>query len=242
MGRNELLRSKKGFYIISPFLGFFFFLITVSTASIFLAENNQQIETARGGESQSVIFISHAIQADAVEVFLQNYLQHELDTYEVSADSEALTTLLEKKVGLAVSGEMQATYLGIYANAFSTNCSTAEKAWSFFHLKFNGYGIEVFGTNKEFNVNPYTGIGQLTAVRPYLSQYGLRCLKIEPPINATIDLRVERPILLDANCICCQTNGFGACYDCRSGTCTSLTDTAINIKNCQYCLGYVPPT
>ena len=80
-------RSRAGFYLVSPLLGIFFFLITLALSGFYMSENSQQIDTARAGAEHELAFISAAIAADAFDVFFQNYLQRALDTHKVGGSS-----------------------------------------------------------------------------------------------------------------------------------------------------------
>jgi len=194
------LKSKKGFYIVSPFLGFFFFLITVSIASFFITENSQQIDTAHAGDTHDLIFISYAIQADAFDVYLQNFLQSLLNTHNVYQDSAARTKVRDQ-IKATLSDEMKKTYEGVYLAAFGLDCTAVDRAWSGVFVKFNGQsGVNVLSVDKEFVSN---GFISETAIWPHISRYGLTCKTEDPPIKVISDF-TSRWYYLDATCICCQ--------------------------------------
>ncbi len=189
--------SRKGFYLVSPMLGFFFFLITVSIAALYITENEQQIRAARAGEEHELAFISGSIEADVFDVFFQNYLQHVLDTHAVGGNLPIKTQLIQEMRG-ALSRELELTYGELYRKAFGINCDTSETAYSLVALRFNGEG----GTQILETMDPFSP--QLkTAIWPYVSHYGLRCVMDEPPIESGVKF-VSRWYYLDADCICCQ--------------------------------------
>ncbi len=194
------LKSKKGFYIVSPFLGFFFFLITVSIATFFITENSQQIDTAHAGDTHDLIFISYAIQADAFDVYLQNFLQILLNTHNVYNDPAARTAVRDQ-ITATLSTEMKQTYEELYLSAFDLDCKAIDRAWSGVFVKFNGQsGVQVLSGEGQFISN---GFISETAIWPHISRYGLTCETYDPPIKVTSDFS-SRWYYLDATCICCQ--------------------------------------
>jgi hypothetical protein len=193
-----LARSKRGFYMISPFLGFFFFLIAVTLTSFYVSENNQMIDTAKAGEENSLIFTSYTIQADAFDVYFQNYLQQVLDSYVVGGGSDPIVTEVTNRVSASMSSELRNTYKDLYSNAFGIDCDTVEKAWSSVILTFNGQrGIDLLGCG-----NPFCS-DQKTAMWPYASRYALNCEIDEPQIEVEVDFQ-SRWYYLDASNICAQ--------------------------------------
>jgi len=195
--------SRKGFYLVSPFLGFFFFLIAMSMTMVVVSENDQQISSAKASETHSLVFTTYAIQADAFDVFFQNYLQGVLDNYEVG-NSQAIRTEIETQVKSAMSTDLDQTYTDVYENAFGIDCAASGTAYSLVILKFNSMGVDVLGTGRIFDSD------QVTALWPYVSRYYLSCSVDEPPLDVSTDFR-SRWYYLDANCICCQELGYPAC-------------------------------
>lgn len=205
-----LHKSRKGFYLVSPFLGFFFFLITVSVGMVMITENNQMIETSKSTVSQQISFVAYAIQADAFDVFLQNYLQANIDSYEVgNPDEGAIKTQIEDTIGTAMNLELKNTYEALYHNAFKMDCNTTSTAYSGIYIRMNSMGVDILGSGRIFSINPDNGKPE-TAILPYVSRYGLTCRITEPPaIASTIFL--NRWYYINADCICCQCLGFSAC-------------------------------
>jgi hypothetical protein len=190
-------KSKKGFYLVSPFLGTFFFLITVSIAALFMTENAQQVETAKAGGGNELIFISYTIQADAFDVYLQNYLQQILDTYVVGG-SDPIVTQITNVVTTELSTDLRNTYQAVYQNAFEIHCDVVDKAWSKVIVTFNGQrGAKVLNCPDPF-CPP-----QKTAIWPYASRYALECEIEEPPIEAGISFK-SRWYYLNGSNICEQ--------------------------------------
>jgi hypothetical protein len=195
------INSKKGFYIVSPLLGTFFFLITVTFSSFYVTENNQMIDLSRAGAENALIFTSYTIQADAFDVYLQNYLQQVLDNYVVGA-SDPVVTEVTNEVIATMALNLGYTYEELYRNAFNVDCRTMDKAWSSVIMTFNGQrGIDLLGCNNPFCTDSY-GKGK-TAIWPYASRYALRCAVDEPPITVEIDFQ-SRWYYLDADNICDQ--------------------------------------
>jgi len=190
-------RSRAGFYLVSPLLGTFFFLITVALAAFYMSENSQQIDTARAGAEHELAFISAAIAADAFDVFFQNYLQQALDTHKVGGPLPIKTQLTNEVKG-ALSVALEDTYGQLYRKAFNINCDTSETAYSLVALRFNGEG----GTMILESMQPFTPRLE-TAIWPYISHYGLKCVMDEPPIESGIQFS-SRWYYLEADCICCQ--------------------------------------
>jgi hypothetical protein len=202
---KALLRSSKGFYLVSPFLGFFFFLIAVSMTMVVVSENNQQIALARSSQTHQVIFQMYALQADAFDVYFQNFLQKWLDSYQIAVNPQAIRTDLQGKVLNAMASNVTLTYKEIYQKAFNVSCEARSTAWSLVILKLNGPGSKVLKTADTF------GPDKVTAAWPYISQYFLACHVVEPPLDVMTDFR-SRWYYLDADCICCQgCLGAGAC-------------------------------
>lgn len=219
---KALSRSSKGFYLVSPFLGFFFFLIAVSMTMVVVSENNQQTSIARASETHRLVFDMYAIQADAFDVYFQNFLQKELDNYTVGDPNElAIRTELEEKTKSAMAGELGETYKRIYNQTFSITCNTSRAAWSLVILKFNTKGSQVL----KDTINTFTTYKK-TAMWPYVSQYYLACGVSEPPIDVSTSFR-SRWYYLDADCICCQgCIGAAACH---------LVNPPSTTKNCPHC-------
>jgi len=216
------MKNKKGFYLVSPFLGFFFFLITVSIASFFITENSQQIDTAKAGGGNELIFISYAIQADAFDVYIQNFLQELLNTHDVY-NGAAIRTEIRDKTQSTLSSELKDTYEELYLSAFGLDCNHIERAWSGVFVKFNGQGgVNILATNQPFNSD---GVTSETAIWPHASRYGLQCISDEPPMSITTDFS-SRWYYLDAKCICCQTPT--ACNP-------SMTTYPGDTTGCSYC-------
>ncbi len=212
--------SKKGFYLVSPMLGFFLFLITVSMTMVVVTENNQRLETAKVSGTHNLVFTTYAIQADSFDVFFQNYLQVVLDNYQVGGPtSDAIRTEITNQVKSVMAIELNSTYIDIYKNAFHIDCDTNKAIHSLVILKFNSMGVDVLGTGRIFDTN------QVTALWPYVSKYYLSCAVDEPPLDVTTDFS-SRWYYLDANCICCQELGYAAC---------NLEAPAANMRECPYC-------
>ncbi len=197
-------KSKKGFYLVSPFLGFFFFSITMLIAALYINENNHQITVARAGEEHKLAFISEAIHSDAREVFFQNYLQSALDTYVVGTD-KPIKTDFTRQVREIMSEDMKSTYHSLYKKAFNMSCEPTEVAWSLATIRFNGEG----GANLIGTTNLINAEGK-TAIWPYISHYGLQCVADEPPLESGT-IFTSRWYYLDASNICAQAPG--ACHN-----------------------------
>lgn len=215
----KLSRSRKGFFIVSPFLGFFFFLISVSIAAFFITENLQQIDTAKAGEEHILVFTSYTIQADAFDVYFQNYLQGVLDTYVVGGGSTPIYQQIKESSITVLSQDLRDTYQELYESAFNIECETIKRAYSSVILTFNGQrGTDVLAPCTD----PFCP-GYDTAMWPYASRYGLGCSEEEPPIEVQIDF-TSRWYYLSAECICCQQpsacslpgekRAYGACPSC----------------------------
>jgi hypothetical protein len=213
------LRSRKGFYLVSPFLGFFFFMISVSIVAFFVTENNQQIDTAKAGIEHDLVFTSYTIQADAFDVYFQNYLQGVLDSYVVGGGSTPVYEQITQSATNVLSVELRDTYQQLYQSAFDIDCDTLERAYSSVILTFNGQrGTDILDPCED----PFCPM-QVTAMWPYASRYGLGCSQDEPPIDIQIDFK-SRWYYLDAECICCQQplactlpgnqQDFGSCPKC----------------------------
>lgn len=191
------LKSKKGFYLVSPFLGTFFFLITVSIAALFMTEDAQQLETAKAGGGNDLVFTSFTIQADAFDVYFQNYLQQVLNDYVVGSDV-AFHTKLVDEIKNSLSSELGNTYTNLYRNAFGIDCEVNGTAWSYISVSLNNQvGVDIVGCGEAFCPN------QKTAIWPYISRYSLRCSIDEPPVETWINFR-SRWYYLDGSNICRQ--------------------------------------
>lgn len=193
-------KSRKGFYLVSPFLGFFFFLITVGIAAFFISENDQQIDTAKAGEGQILAFISYTIQADVFDVYFQNYLQSVLDSYNVGESNVALRTYVENKTRGALAQDLDATYRTIYESAFDVDCETQDTAYSLISITFTGERkLDILGLG---SLKLFSPDGK-TAIWPLISKYSLTCSMDEPPASTSLEFR-SRWYYFDAGCICCQ--------------------------------------
>jgi hypothetical protein len=210
--------SKKGFYLVSPLLGFFFFLIAMSVTAFFVTENNQHLESATSTVEDDIVFTSYAIQADAFDVYFQNYLQDFLDTFDISnPGSGAIKTAMENAITNTISTDIRATYKEVYNKSFGITCATGEKAYSTVILRFPGaLNSNLFGppppppgTDYLFYRN-YPINRDETVIWPYTAHYTLKCSVPEPPVDAQIEFR-SRWYHLDADCICCQNPS--ACDD-----------------------------
>ncbi len=196
---RKAIRSRAGFYLVSPLLGFFFFIISVALVSFYVSENNQWIETARAGSEHELAFISAAISADAFDVFFQNYLQEVLDNHKVG-ERIPIRTQLRNEIRTAISRELEGTYKGIYEQVFNVDCETTEAAYSAIYIRFNGEGgVDVLGSGM---MQPFTPRME-TAIWPYISHYGLKCKTKDPPIESGTQFS-SRWYYLEADCICCQ--------------------------------------
>ena len=197
------IRSKKGFYLVSPFLGFFFFIIAVNVGLTIFTENNQRIETAKGAAEHDLVFITYSIQSDAFDVYFQNYLQGVLDDHIIAPTSVAIRTQIIDSVRGALANDINATYSELYQKAFNISCNSVDRAHSTVILRFTGSGADVLGTGKQFGINPVSGRPE-TAIFPYASRYGLFCEFDEPPMTVTADF-TSRWYYLDATNICTQS-------------------------------------
>lgn len=212
-GRSRFCPAgRKGFYLVSPFLGFFFFLITVGIAAFFITENQQSIETSKAGSTHALIFTSYAIQADAFDVYFQNYLQSILDNYTITSatgqpSDPALITELENRTNMALASNVKKTYTQVYSDGFGIDCTTGEKMWSLalvsFHKQRGTYVLDWPAGSGEMWMDGFFSPDQRTAAWPLISRYSLECTMKEPPMTSDIELS-SRWYYLDAQCICCQ--------------------------------------
>ncbi len=210
-GRMHRAPGCGGFYLVSPFLGFFFFMITVGMAAFFITENQQAIETSKAGVTHALVFTSYAIQADAFDVYFQNYLQSILDNYTIftvsgTPNDQALILALENMTNRALASNLKKIYTKIYSEGFGINCTTGEKMWSMAVVSFNAQrGVKVLewppGSGEMWG-NFFTP-DMRTAAWPLISRYSLRCTMIEPPLTSDIEFS-SRWYYLDAQCVCCQ--------------------------------------
>lgn len=199
----DIFSDRRGFYIVSPFIGFFIFLITVSIASFMITEEAQQRETAHGSQAERIVFNAYALRADAESVYLQNYLQRELDTYDVG-DAGAVITEIEDSIKVALATKFQETYMEVYNLSFGVECVVGRALWSQVILTFNGQrGISLLTDTFGNTINTPFGPKQDTMIWPLMSRYGLTCTITEPPVTTDIYFR-GRWFYLNASCICCQ--------------------------------------
>lgn len=200
------ISSKKGFFLVSPFMGIFFFLITVGITASFVSTNDQAIKTAKAGQESELVFVSYAIQADAFDVYLQNSLQSFLDNYNPGTGGVFLTNLTYQ-VTSALSGSgsdpppITTTYKRIYENQnlSGITCNVTEASYSGVYPVFLSSSPKVLGcTHLPTPLITDTGV---MVINPMLSRYGMLCSAKEPPIEIGISLN-SRWYYLDASNIC----------------------------------------
>jgi hypothetical protein len=200
-----LSKAKKGFYLVSPFLGFMFFLITVAIASFFVSEDHQSIETAQAGVITKLSFAIQAMHADATDVFLQNYLQEALDAYDLDLYGAPRTNLAPRIVSRLES--MTAPYEKIYLK-WGITCETSHRLYSLLHVRLMDLSSKIITyTDPSSGALEYCGNvlcpNKDTAIRPLIGQFSLNCKTEEPPAQSAIPIE-GRWYYLDAKCICCQ--------------------------------------
>jgi hypothetical protein len=197
-------RSRKGFYLVSPLLGIFFFLIAMGIAAFLVTENNQQIDTAKASDEHPIVFTSYALQSDVFDVYFQNYLQFLLDTYVVgSENSDALKTSIQDAVADAMATELRPTYTVIYEKEYNVTCTSEETGFSAIIMKINdpSVNLDILNSGRRFG-NAQNGRPE-TAIWPYPSRYYLACEADEPPLDIETQFK-SRWYYLDVSCICCQ--------------------------------------
>lgn len=193
-GLIMLPKNKTGFVLITPLLGSFFLLISISLSAYFISENNAQIDIARAGDSNFLSFVASAVQADAFNVYMQNYLQQIIDNY--MQQNIPLAQYIPKSVEQAMEHDLTATYTELYQNAFGVDCIVSGAMYSHVMVVFNGqYGINILGTDKLFTPD------YKTAIWPYPSRYRLICTTDEPPMMAKVIFET-RWYYFDATAIC----------------------------------------
>jgi len=225
MRPRTIFSSRKGFYLVSPFLGFFFFLVAMSVTLTIVTENNQRIDTAKAGATSNILFTSNAMQVDTFDVYFQNYLQAMLDRHELN-NSPAVKTYLWNESLNALESDLNRTYYEVYRKAFDISCTVDSTMYSGVFLSFNlDSRHDIIGSGRIFGQDPITK-KLVTAAWPYISRYQLVCTLQEPPITSAIDLN-GRWYYLNATCICCQKLAADAC---GGGDLDDFIDDA-----CPYC-------
>ncbi len=192
------MKSKRGFYLVSPLLGIFIFLITISAAYVVISENLHSMDVAQASPSSDIIFLSQALEADIFDVYFQNYLQKVLDSYQVGS-APAILTDIKNRVKGTIATDLKKTYEEISRKVFEVNCNTTKAMYSHIYITFNAQssGTDILHTGRQFNPD------KTTAVWPFISHYGLRCESEEPPASFEISFK-SRWYLLDASNICNQ--------------------------------------
>ena len=82
----KIIMDKKGFYVVSPFIGVIFILIVITMAAFIVNENMQQLELSKAGFGGEMIFLGQVLVADAFDVYIQNKIQTILNegVYKIS--------------------------------------------------------------------------------------------------------------------------------------------------------------
>lgn len=203
LGRSppRILKGRKGFYIVSPMLGFFFFLITVSIVAFFIAENNQQIETSHAATQNDLLFNAYAVQSDAFDVYFQNYLQELLDEFRVGGSGGALKTQFKEATVRGLVDDIEAIYTKVYEESFGVSCETSSKAYSTVIIRLSGESPKTADLINHAGLFSPWGT---TAIWPYISRYELICTSKEPPLTIRAPFN-SRWYYLDSTNICAQS-------------------------------------
>jgi len=191
------IRDKRGFYVVSPFLGAIFFMMTVSAAAFILNENIQQQIVAEASFSNQLVFVAQAIGADVFEVLMQNKLQETLD--EIKIGTSTLRDVIEDASRTSITEDIGDIYSPPYMEKFGIECTHTEAIHSATYVLFSKYGgsriIDRDAT---------------TAIKPLISRYGVECTSEEPEGWLRLDF-ASKAYHLDAKNICDQLPA--ACWD-----------------------------
>jgi len=188
------VHNRRGFYIVTPFLGMAFFMIAFASSAFFLNEDVQQNRIADASASNQLIFVSQALGADAFNVLLQNKIQIELDNMVLGSGS--LFSQIEAQVISVIKKDVGTIYSPAYEGQYGITCEHTEAIHAATYILPTEYGppgdvkiIDVDGT---------------TVLKPLVSRYGLVCKTYEPPGQVTISL-ASKEYFLDATNICRQS-------------------------------------
>jgi hypothetical protein len=227
--RLPLLRSSKGFYLVSPFLGFFFFMIAMSMTMVVVTENNQQIELAGSSQTPRIVFDMYAVQTDALDVYLQNSLQKALDSYAIGTTPGPIRGDLKEQVTRVMEKNLTETYGLIYKRMFNVTCEAKDTAYSSLSVEFGGLTPDT-NVLKSNTGSPFTS-EQTSAALAIVSHYYLACRISEPELDVSASFN-GRWYLLDASCICCQ--GCLGASACGLESAPSIPALKRGCQNCNF--------
>ncbi len=142
-----------------------------------MTENEQQVETARAGMESPLVFISYTIQADAFDVFFQNFLQQVINNYDPEGSPYMTEVYTKMKDGL--KDALGNTYVPIYREGFGIDCEVRDAIHSFLDIKSSANIKDILLTDNENGFTPIPNAR--TAVWPYVTHYYLKCETEEPP-------------------------------------------------------------
>ena len=190
------IRSKRGFYILTPFLGVIFFLIVISLAALVNNENEQSLKMARTSDiNDDLIFSIESVQADVFDVHLHNRLQTILSTIdleEIFQNSDLTFPELIRNIARDTITEIGKVYIPALRDHFKIDCEVTTAIHSATYILFTEYpGSKIFN------------IDMTTEIKPIVSRYGLACKSHDPPGSVQLDFQ-SRAYYLDAENICHQ--------------------------------------
>jgi len=204
------IRSKRGFYVMTPFLGVVFFMIVMSLAAFVGSENEQSLKTAKSSDiNDDMIFAIGAAQADVLDVQIQNKLQWLLDRLELDVLSADPTLnfvgVIEETAEKAImaeenylTGEYEGGISGVYVPAlrdnFNLDCSLHEPTYAHMTMIF-----PVLYSGSRF-INDEN----MTEPRLMIAAYAMDCTPSYDP-QSRVQMEFQgRSYYLDASGICAQ--------------------------------------
>ena len=194
------IRSKRGFYLITPFLGVSLFITVIGVAAYINNENAQLLEVVGPPKIiEDLIFSAKVVEADVFDVYLHNKLQTYIDYYEpcpgcyLPGLRDIFDNTLDTGIGLL--------YMRILEEQYHVDCKKTVPPTTLptylTHINHRTYqcdGIKFFD---------YLWLDDMwaTEIKPDVSGYGVKCRHDELTTSVGIEF-ISRYYFLDGEYIC----------------------------------------